>query len=192
MHRFALPRLARPTPLLVAVAALCASVACNKKADSGAPAPEAAAEAAPAPVEEAPRPAARTAADWNYPAIAWRPEAYGLSKMGAERKPGLVVVMATWCPHCREYSGLFSDPEVVALAKRFEMILIEDDTEGSAGSRWKVDGNYFPRTFFVAPDGTIDQGFKTSNPRYAYFFNASARDELVASLRRAADKYGVM
>ncbi len=188
MHRFAFPRLARCAPLCIALAA--SVVACNKKAGSGSPAPEATAEAAP-PVD-APRPAAKTAADWNYPMVAWRPEAYGLSRMGAQRKPGLVVVMATWCPHCREYSGLFSDPEVVELAKRFEMILIEDDTEGSAGSRWKVDGNYFPRTFFVAPDGTIDQGFKTSNPRYAYFFNANAREELVASLRRAADKYGVM
>jgi hypothetical protein len=148
------------------------------------PAPRAKVALVAEPVPDAP-----TAKDWNYPTVKWRSADVGLAKMRTEKRPGLVVVMATWCPQCKAYQALFRDPEVIELSQHFEMILIDQEQSPERAAQWHTDADYFPRTFFTSPDGAVDPSFVTSNPSYRHFFNAVQRGEFVAALRRAIAKY---
>ena len=177
--------LVRPWLVVMSLAAL---VGCKQK-DEAAPESRADAVESAAPLLPAPPPDASAAPAWNYPAVSWRSASYGLTKMRGERRPGLVVVMADWCSSCERYRALFQDPEIVALSKSFEMILIELDTSPARAAEWQVDGNYVPRTFVATPDGAVDPSFRTANPKYAYFFNDAEREALVSTLRQAAAKY---
>ncbi|HEY6077565.1 MAG TPA: thioredoxin family protein [Polyangiaceae bacterium] len=169
------------------VMSLAALLGCKQKGDA-APEPRAdAIESAALPPP--PPPDASAAPAWNYPAVSWRSADYALTKMRVERRPGLVVVMADWCSSCERYRALFQDPEIVELSKSFEMILIESDTSPQRAAAWQVDGAYVPRTFVATPDGEVDRSFRTSNPKYAHFFNDAERDALVSTLRQAAAKY---
>jgi hypothetical protein len=172
----------RASTALVVVALL---AGCRDKA----PEPEPATKLEqPAQVTE-PAPDAPTAKDWNYPTVKWRSASVGLAKMRAEKRPGVVVVMATWCPQCKAFQALFRDPEVIELSRRFEMVLIDQEQSPERAAQFHTDADYFPRTFFTSPDGAIDPAFVTSNPSYRQFFNAVQRREFVAALRGAIAKY---
>lgn len=109
--------------------------------------------------------------------------------MRANKRPGMVVVMATWCPRCKDYRALFFDPEIIELSKHFEMILIDAQVAPDRADKWKTDGDYFPRTFIASPEGAVDESFVTSLKDYPHFFNAVQRSELVAAMRSAISKY---
>lgn len=144
-----------------------------------------------APVKVAPEaPAdAPSASEWNFPGINWRSAEAGLAAMRKSNRPGLVVVMATWCPRCKDYKAVFYDPRIIELSKRFEMILIDAEKAPERADKWKTDGDYFPRTFVATPSGAVDPGFVTSIKEYPHFFNGSQRGELVAAMRAAALKF---
>jgi len=132
---------------------------------------------------------APSAKDWNFPGVRWRSAEAGLSAMRAGKRPGLVVVMATWCPRCKDFRNLFFDPQIVELSKHFEMILIDAEAAPERADKWKTDGDYFPRTFVASPEGAVDPSFVTSIEKYPHFFNAAQRGELVAAMRAALAKY---
>jgi thiol-disulfide isomerase/thioredoxin len=142
----------------------------------------------PAPPAE-PAPDAPTAKDWNYPTIKWRSLDYGLAQMRSQKRPGVVVVMATWCPQCDAYKALFRDPQVIELSRHAEMILIDAEKSPERAAEWHTDADYFPRTFFVNPAGSVEPDLVTSNPKFSHFFNAVQRSEFVAALRQAIAKY---
>jgi protein-disulfide reductase (glutathione) len=154
---------------------------------------------APAPVENraplSPPPRAElpsdapSAKDWNFPGVKWRSAEAGLAAMRESHRPGLVVVMATWCPRCKDFRSLFFDPQIVELSKHFEMILIDAETSPERADKWKTDGDYFPRTFVASPEGSVDPRFITSLTDYPHFFNAAQKGELVRAMREAIAKY---
>jgi thiol-disulfide isomerase/thioredoxin len=146
----------------------------------------------PAPAAPAPQelPAdAPSANEWNFPGVKWRSAEAGLAAMRAAKRPGLVVVMATWCARCKDYKSVFYDPQIVELSKHFEMILIDAETSPERAEKWNTDGSYFPRTFIASPQGAVDPSFVTSLEAYPHFFNAVQRRELLAAMRSAALKY---
>jgi thiol:disulfide interchange protein len=152
--------------------------------------PPAAASAVRTAVVAAAAPAdAPSAAEWNYPGVSWTSAEAGLAAMRANKRPGIVVVMATWCARCKEYKSLFYDPEVVALSKHFEMILIDAEAAPERAEKWNTDGSYFPRTFFASPTGSVDPSFVTSLAQYPHFFNAVQRGELLQAMQGALAKY---
>lgn len=149
---------------------------------------EPAEESEPARAPEAPADAP-SAELWNYPTIPWRSAEAGLAAMQTSKRPGMVVVMATWCGRCKEYRKLFYDPEVLELSRHFEMILIDEEHSPERAAKWNTDGSYFPRTFFATPSGSVDPSFVTSLPDFPHFFNGQQRAELVATMRRAIAKF---
>lgn len=172
-----------------AVVTLVALLGCESRVEPEASRPSPAAAAAPVELTGSATPDAPGAAEWNYPAIAWRSATYGLSKMRAERRPGLVVVMAAWCSACKGYRALFRDPEIIEAAKNFEMILIDGDATPDRAAEWNLDGGYFPRTFITTPEGAVEPRYTGPNPNYPHFFGAGQRDVLLAALRSAATQY---
>lgn len=173
----------------VVIAGLALSVVGCRERSRAEPEPPAAASAAQTTAVSAAPSDAPSATEWNYPGVSWTSAEAGLAAMRANKRPGIVVVMATWCPRCKDYKSLFYDPQVIELTKHFEMILIDAETSPDRAEKWNTDGSYFPRTFFASPTGSVDPTFVTSIAQYPHFFNAVQPGELVQAMRGALAKY---
>lgn len=185
----ALARLAAP---LLGLAAL---IACEAGSpDDGkqrAPA-QGAAPPLPAPTRTAaPAPPPPGAAhgspfEWNDGAIAWLPYRDAVARATTEKKPILVVLWATWCPHCKNYARVFADPKVVSAAKDFVMVRVDTDAEGDVAKRLSPDGEYVPRTVFLGTTGNV-LSVRANEGRYKYFYNEHNPDNLIAGMTQARD-----
>jgi thioredoxin-like negative regulator of GroEL len=96
-----------------------------------------------------------------------------------------VVFYADWCPHCRNFSHVFSDPQVAARARDFVMVRVNVDSEPDVASRYALDGAYVPRTYFLASDGTTLADIDAARPQYRYFYNERDPQPLLAAMTTA-------
>lgn len=159
-----------------AAAAAALLLACELHA-GGAKAPDPEPEAQ---VEE-PAPTASSAAepdagpplveDWNDAGIAWRSYADGIAEATKARKPIVLIFFTTWCPHCKRWSHVFSDPGIVALAKSFVMIRVDKDRSKVLSDTYAVDGTYVPRLYFLGPDAKLEATIQSANPKFHYFYD---------------------
>jgi hypothetical protein len=99
----------------------------------------------------------------------------------------LLVIYTDWCPHCHNYSRIFHDPRLVELARRFVMVRVERDENPEIGELYDVDGEYVPRTFFLRSDGTLRRELRGSHPRFRYYLDEHAADELLSLMRVALE-----
>ncbi len=106
----------------------------------------------------------------------------------AQKKPVCLVLYTGWCPHCRNYSHVFEDPQVVERAKDFVMIRANADDEPAVASKFVPDGGYVPRTFFLSPDGTLDPEIHAARPKFLYFYDERAPHSLLAGMAQAKAK----
>src|SRR5947207_3393510 len=70
---------------------------------------------------------AEAGGDWNDGQVAWKSYEDGMALAKKEQKPVCLIFFTEWCPHCRNYSGVFHDPKVVEQAKQFVMIRLDKD-----------------------------------------------------------------
>lgn len=138
----------------------------------------------------APGRAAAGAEDWNDKQIAWRPYEEGLKEAKASGKPVCLVFYTTWCPHCAKYARVFFDPAVVERARSFVMIRVDKDRAPDISSRYKPDGEYIPRTYFLSPDGVLDDAITEARPQYRYFYDTMNPAGLLGGMERALKKFG--
>jgi hypothetical protein len=137
------------------------------------------------------RPAAAAAAGgetWNAQEIDWQPYEAGLARAKEQKKPVCLVIYTNWCPHCRNYSHVFEDPRVVARAKDFVMIRANADQEGAVAGKYTADGGYVPRTFFLAPDGTLDPEIHAPRDKFRHFFDERDPASLLGGMEAAVRK----
>jgi thiol-disulfide isomerase/thioredoxin len=106
-------------------------------------------------------------------------------------KPILLVFYTDWCPHCHNYSRLFHDPEVVRLSRAFVMIRVERDGNRDISAVYDIDGDYIPRTFFLAPNGAVLTDLTADNDEFRYFFDEHDPTELCAMMLLALERLGV-
>ena len=132
--------------------------------------------------------AAATGESWNAQQIDWQPYEAGLAAARAQNKPVCLVFYTGWCPHCRAYSRVFDDPRVVARAKQFVMVRLNADDESTLSSQYTKDGGYVPRTFFLAPDGTLDPEIHAPRPKFLYFFDEHDPAALLGGMETALRK----
>lgn len=141
---------------------------------------------APAPPSPSPSPAAEPSRDgWNTAQIDWQPYEAGLARARAENRPVVVVMHADWCVHCRNYSHVFEDPRIVERARSLVMVRVDTDAEPDVARRFQLDGGYVPRTYFLAPDGTVRAEIDARRPQYRYFFHESDPTSLLAAMDTA-------
>src|SRR5580704_6723413 len=81
---------------------------------------------------------------WNAQQIDWQGYEPGLAKAKAQNKPVCLVFYTSWCPHCKNYSHVFEDPNVVEQARKFVMIRANADEEHDLAGRYTKDGGYVP------------------------------------------------
>jgi thiol:disulfide interchange protein len=130
-------------------------------------------------------------ADWNSNEIAWSDYAAGLAEGKLEGSPVLLVFYTDWCPHCHNYSKLFHDPEVVRLSRAFVMIRVERDGNRDVSKVYDLDGDYIPRTFFLAPSGAVLTDLTGDNEAFRYFFDEHDPTELITMMQLALERLGV-
>lgn len=145
----------------------------------------------PAPPPALARPpvgAAATDESWNVAQIDWQPYEAGLGRARAQNKPVCLVLYTSWCPHCRNYSRVFDDPQVVERARSFVMVRANADEEPALAGKFVPDGGYVPRTFFLAPDGTLDPEIHAPRPKFLYFYDERSPASLLDGMGQALRK----
>jgi hypothetical protein len=173
--------LVRPSiaPLLAALSLVVALAGCSSQRSRNA----APSDARPAPVQ-ATKPGTG-GAGWNDAGIQWHSAEEGLAEAQRQKKPACLVVFTTWCPRCTAYSKLFHDPRLVEASKRFVMIRVDADQNEAVAARFAPDGDYIPRTLFLAPDGQLRRDVRARSDQYAYYYDDEDPDPLLAAMQRA-------
>ncbi|RMD86210.1 MAG: hypothetical protein D6815_00340 [Candidatus Dadabacteria bacterium] len=128
--------------------------------------------------------------DWNDAQIGWLSYQKGLEAAAKSGKPICLVFYTDWCPHCRNYSGVFHDPRVVEAAKKFVMIRVERDSNRELSSKYAPDGDYIPRTLFLSPQGELWEDIHAQRAQYVYFYDERRAESLLAGMRAALGRAG--
>ncbi|HRI65677.1 MAG TPA: thioredoxin family protein [Polyangium sp.] len=145
--------------------------------------------AAPTPPPAAPK---QQKEDWNETGIAWQTYEAGMAKAKKENKPVCLVFFTNWCPHCRNYSKVFSDPRVVTRSKDFIMIRLNADEVPDISTAHSPDGTYVPRTFFLSSEGKILPDVHAPRPQYLYFYDEANPESLLGGMDAALKKIRAM
>ncbi|HXQ22962.1 MAG TPA: thioredoxin family protein [Candidatus Acidoferrales bacterium] len=135
-----------------------------------------------------PRAAFAGAEDWNDANIKWMPYDDGLAAAKKDHKPVCLIFYTTWCPHCANYSKLFSNPDLVKKAQSFVMIRLDKDKNADLSKKYSPDGEYIPRTYFLSADGTLDDSLTETRDQYKYFYGESDPSSILAGMDRALKK----
>jgi protein-disulfide reductase (glutathione) len=128
------------------------------------------------------------AEDWNDASIKWMPYEDGLAAAKKDHRPICLIFYTTWCPHCANYSKVFSDPEVTKKAKSFVMIRLDKDKNQQVSAKYNPDGEYIPRTYFLASDGTLDVSLTAPRTEYKYFYDEKDPASILGGMDRALQK----
>jgi thiol-disulfide isomerase/thioredoxin len=126
--------------------------------------------------------------DWNDKAIAWQPYEAGLAAAKKEKKPVCLVVFTEWCPHCKNYAQVFHDAKVVEASKKFVMIHVDKDKQPDVSKQYAPDGEYIPRTFFLSPDGKLDESIKAPREKFVYFYDEQNPAGILTAMAEAEKK----
>ena len=129
-----------------------------------------------------------SATPWNPSAIDWKPFDEGLALAKAQKKHVVLVLSASWCPHCRHYSKVFVDPRLVERSKDFVMIRADADADEEVARRYHPDGGYVPRTFILDADGNIEPAGVAKRARYKHFFDEWRADELLEAMNTVSPR----
>lgn len=126
--------------------------------------------------------------DWNEKAIQWQPWDAGLAAAKKEKKPILLVVFTEWCPHCKNYAGVFHDPKVAEESKKFVMIHVDKDKQPDVSKQYAPDGEYIPRTYFLSSAGKLDESIHAPREKFLYFYDEKNPAGILAAMAEAAKK----
>jgi thiol:disulfide interchange protein len=126
--------------------------------------------------------------DWNDPNIQWMSYDAGLAQAKSTGKPICLIFYTTWCPHCANYSKVFSDPEVVKKSKSFVMIRLDKDQNKELSQKFAPDGEYIPRTYFLSSKGELDATLTEQRDQYKYFYDEKNPASIVGGMDRALTK----
>ncbi|MBI3767684.1 MAG: thioredoxin family protein [Deltaproteobacteria bacterium] len=133
-------------------------------------------------------PRAQAGGDWNDTQIGWKSYEDGLALAKKERKPICLIFYTEWCPHCRNYSGVFHDPKVVEKSKQFVMIRLDKDKNREISGKYAPDGEYIPRTYFLTADGALDPEIHAPRGQFRYFYDETQPGDILNGMDTALKK----
>ncbi len=120
--------------------------------------------------------------NWNDGQVKWYGHKEGMAAARLGNKPVLLIVYADWCGVCKEYSTMFTDPEVVKYSKNVVLIRLNQDTDRQFLAKTKFDAKYVPRTYILNKHQEIQPSpYKTDE--YAFFLPPDSNDLLVKILK---------
>ena len=127
---------------------------------------------------------AQAAGDWNDKDIKWQDYDAGLADAKKAKKPVMLIFFTEWCPHCKNYSGVFHDPKVVAKSKDFVMVRLDADKNKELSQKYAVDGSYIPRTYFLSSNGTLSD-IHAPREQFKYFYDERNATQILAGMDQA-------
>ena len=77
---------------------------------------------------------------------------------------------------------------VSALEEQFVMVRLDKDKNAELSKRYAPDGEYIPRTYFLASDGKLDPSIHAPRDQYKYFYNESDPSSVLAGMDAALAK----
>jgi glutaredoxin len=128
------------------------------------------------------------AENWSDGNIRWMSYDDGLAAAKKQHKPICLIFYTTRCPHCANYSKLFSDPKIVKKSKSFIMIRLDNDKNQELSKKYRPDGEYIPRTYFLSSKGQLEESLTEQRPQYKYFYSESDSTSILAGMDRALRK----
>ncbi|MBI1814222.1 MAG: thioredoxin family protein [Deltaproteobacteria bacterium] len=128
-----------------------------------------------------------SAHDWNDAQIPWQSYEAGLAQAKKSKKPICLIFFTEWCPHCKNYSGVFHDPKVAEQSKHFVMIHVDGDQNKELSQKYAPDGGYIPRTFFLSSNGTLAD-IHAPRDQYKYFYDEKNPASILTSMDAALEK----
>lgn len=131
----------------------------------------------------APQPAV-AGGDWNDKEIKWQTYDDGLAEAKKAKKPVMLIFFTEWCPHCKNFSGVFHDPKVVAKSKDFVMVRLDADKNKELSQKYAVDGSYIPRTYFLSSNGTLSE-IHAPRDQFKYFYDERNAASILAGMDQA-------
>jgi len=126
--------------------------------------------------------------DWNDAKVKWMSYDDGLAAAKQEHKPICLIFFTTWCPHCKNYSKVFSNDDVVKKSQSFVMIRLDRDKNAELSTKYKPDGEYIPRTYFLSSDGQLDESVTAGRDQFKYFYDENNAASILAGMDRALKK----
>ena len=126
--------------------------------------------------------------DWNDAQIKWMSYDDGLKAAKETHRPICLIFYTTWCPHCANYSKVFSNADVVKKAQSFVMIRLDKDKNDTVSAQYKPDGDYIPRTYFLSADGKLDESLTEGREQFKYFYSEQDPASILAGMDRALKK----
>jgi hypothetical protein len=84
---------------------------------------------------------------------------------------------------------VFHDAGVVELSKKFVAIRLNKDENAELSAKYAIDGEYIPRTYFLAPDGTLDEAIHEARPNYKHFFDTADPKSILRAMTSALAKH---
>ncbi len=133
-------------------------------------------------------PALAGAENWNDAQIKWVSYDDGLTEAKKSQRPICLIFFTSWCPHCANYSKVFSDSKVVEKSKSFVMVRLDKDKNQELSTKYKPDGEYIPRTYFLSSSGQLDESLSEARPQYKYFYGESDPASILGGMDRALAK----
>lgn len=105
----------------------------------------------------------------------WQPSLEAaISAAEVQSKPIMLVIHKSWCGACKNLKASFSvDDEAIDLSQDFVMVNLGDG-KAPDDPKFKIDGSYVPRVYFLKPDGTILPDFynKEGNPKFKFYYHS--------------------
>ncbi len=123
--------------------------------------------------------------DWNDSGVKWRTYEDGLAEAKKAKKPLMLIIYTSWCPHCTNYSKLFHDPKVVEKSKSFVMVRLDADQNKEVAPKFAVDGSYIPRTYFLSSAGVVDPNIHAPRDQFKYFYDEKNPEQVLAGMDAA-------
>ena len=78
--------------------------------------------------------------------------------------------------------------EVVELSESFTMVKIERG-EDPGVRRYRKEGIYYPRVFFMSTEGALLQGINGQDPEHKFYF--ATAEELLSAMRKVLEFVGL-
>jgi len=110
-----------------------------------------------------------------------------LQRASANQRPVMVIIHKSWCGACKNLKKLFAaDEEILELSEHFEMVNLGDNDEPKE-AKFKPDGGYIPRIFFLHPDGTLLKDIinEAGNEKYKYYHFSP--DTILTAMEKVLD-----
>lgn len=116
--------------------------------------------------------------------IQWMSLTDGLQRAKREGRMAIVVVSKERCAACNQLKKRFREShEIHKLSNNFIMIRVASD-EVSSNIKYKPDGNYVPRVFFLDTEGQVMKDVIRDTNVRKWKYNYATEDQLLANMKR--------